>query len=335
LDSGADKLSLLTSNHLTRALAPFYLLSFFLHALRLARNAGVILSHWMIPSGFVGACVSLVMGKPHIVIEHSGGLRALQRLPGGMWLTRFILAGSCRVITVSEELRERLIEWVPDARHKTIIIPMGVDYKAFMSKNGDKEASLSALGSSNRPVIFYLGRLSEVKGVDHLIRAVGGLKGAELVIAGDGEQESELKLLADQVGVRALFLGRVGDAQKRAWLRRSDVVVVPSVVLESGRTEGMPVVCLEAMAASKPVIASRVGGLPEVIRDGKNGLLVGPGDVAGLRRAIERVLNNEVLRGAMGVAALQTAKRFDWDVIATRFENLIQSAIHERRVRHN
>jgi glycosyltransferase involved in cell wall biosynthesis len=134
------------------------------------------------------------------------------------------------------------------------------------------------------PHLLYAGRLSEEKGVRELARAARGLP---LVVVGDGP-------------LRALFPQAVGLVPPRevgAFYERAAVVVVPS------RREGYGVTAREAMAYGRPVLATRVGGLVDAVEDGVTGLLVPPGDVAALRRALEELLDDGVRRTTLGAAA--------------------------------
>jgi glycosyltransferase involved in cell wall biosynthesis len=121
----------------------------------------------------------------------------------------------------------------------------------------------------------------------------------------------------------------VGARQREALLAACDVVVVPSRVLAGGRTEGTPVVCLEAMAAGRVVVASRTGGLGDVIVDGQNGLLFEPGDHRMLREKLMLALGDEELRRRISTNARRTAQAYDWSRIGDRFSKIIESALEE------
>ncbi|MBI3949640.1 MAG: glycosyltransferase [Acidobacteria bacterium] len=329
LDSATDHWPTLKRSRLARVVLPFYLASFFWQALRLARQADALLSHWLIPSGLIAACIASWLGKPHVVIEHSGALRVLMHLPGGRWMTRMIVRRSRHLITVTEELRQKLIELAPEAEERTSVISMGVNTSRLGPTDHDVSPEESRSQWNGSRVVLYLGRLAEVKGVAHLIEAMDGLEGAVLIVAGNGEYKSKLEHLSGRRNMQVLFLGAVAEDEKRAWLNRCDVVVIPSVVLTNGQTEGLPVVCLEAIAAGKPIIASRVGGLPEVIRDGENGLLVEPANAGALRAALARVLDSQPLRSTLSTQARLTAQQYDWDVVGKKFTRLLERVIHE------
>jgi glycosyltransferase involved in cell wall biosynthesis len=150
------------------------------------------------------------------------------------------------------------------------------------------------------PRLAIVGRLIPIKAHDVLLRAVArareGLPGLTLEIAGDGELEPELRATATRLGLdeAVTFLGRV--APVAPVLERAEVVVVPSF------GEGFGMVALEAMERGRPVIASDVGGLPEIVADGRTGILVPPGDVEALARSIAELAGDPVRAAAMGAA---------------------------------
>jgi glycosyltransferase involved in cell wall biosynthesis len=145
------------------------------------------------------------------------------------------------------------------------------------------------------PEVLYAGRLSAEKGVEDLAAASEGLN---LVVAGDGP-------------LRALFpqaLGMLSREELFAVMRRTAVVVCPS------RRDGFPVVCAEALAHARPVVASAVGGLPDMVVDAATGILVSPRDPQALRAAIERLLGDRELRRRLGEAGRRRiAEICDWD----------------------
>lgn len=329
---------LLSRNWAIKFLSIISLLSFFKDALRVALRADAICSHWLMPSGFIGAVISRALRKPHIVIEHSGAVHMLARIRCGRVLARFIAGGSYRVITVSEDLKNKFLRLCPEAMSKMEVIPMGSGSVApeliviepecdFRETRAEARALKRENVSSRRRSVLFLGRLSKVKGVDVLLKAVAELNDTQLLIAGDGEQRCELEELARRLSVDALFLGRT-DAKRRDYLFSvCDAVVIPSLALSSGRTEGMPVVCLEAMSAGKPVIASRVGGLAEVIVDGKNGMLFNAGNHRALAKTLKLVLADSQLRKRLSANAERTAAEYRWPLIAARFNQIIKDSL--------
>jgi glycosyltransferase involved in cell wall biosynthesis len=151
-----------------------------------------------------------------------------------------------------------------------------------------------------------------------------GLTRAQLVVAGDGEERERLEVLARRCRAPVRFVGSVDGSEKQKLLQACDVVVIPSVILAHGQTEGTPVVCLEAMAAGKAIIASRVGGIPEIIQDGVNGFLVEPARIGELRKTLQRVLDDEILRQRVGCQARLAVQPVDWRVIGQHYRRLIR-----------
>ncbi len=174
-----------------------------------------------------------------------------------------------------------------------------------------------------QPVLLSIGRLTAVKGFDVAIRALVDVTGAVLVIIGDGEDSAKLAALADEIGVneRVFFLGRCDHRRVMTAIRTCDVFVLSSY------TEGLSHVLLEALSESKVTVATAVGGNPEVITDGENGLLVPSGDPAALAAAIQRVLGDKVLAEHLRDGAGVRSKDFSWETLVNRTEKLLAAAI--------
>jgi glycosyltransferase involved in cell wall biosynthesis len=148
---------------------------------------------------------------------------------------------------------------------------------------------------------------------------------ARFVMIGDGPLRKPIEASARRWGIdrRVLFTGEVADA--RALLPQIDVLVVPS------RTDGAPLVVLEAMAAGTPVVSSRVGGIPEQIGDGEDGLLVGPGDLGGFVAAIRMLLEDPGLRGRLAMGGRERDGHRSFEETLGRLETIYRVAILEAR----
>ena len=330
LQASRDFNNLSSESRVVKAALLISLLCFFARAVRLAFKADVVCSHWMLPSGLAGAVIARALGRPHMLVEHSGALHMLARMRGGRAIARFIINNSDRIITVSADLRDKLTELCPEAARKIEVIPMGIRLNG--SKKGRTGITESAkpetcLRTPRLRCILFIGRLTGIKGVDSLLRAMKQIDGAQLLIAGDGEMRAELDSLARELSVDAKFLGSVGAEERSRLLAACDMVVIPSLVLPSGRTEGMPVACLEAMAAGRAVIASRAGGLAEVIVDGYNGLLFEPGDHFRLAERLNLVLGDADLKLWLEANARRTVARFEWSQTGLRFSKIIKGIL--------
>jgi glycosyltransferase involved in cell wall biosynthesis len=161
------------------------------------------------------------------------------------------------------------------------------------------------------PHVLFVGRLSEEKGVDELLEATSGLP---RVIVGDGPLRARVPEAVGFVAPHALG----------PYYERAAVVVCPS------RREGYGVVAREAMAHGRPVVATAVGGLADAVEDGVTGILVPPRDPAAVRAAVERLLQDEELRGRLGAAARTSAsERFSWDVATQETIRAYRDALHQ------
>jgi glycosyltransferase involved in cell wall biosynthesis len=218
-------------------------------------------------------------GKPYVVQVWGTDVELARRAPR---LARGILRGARLVIAASTDLAERALALgALDVR----VIPSGVDLPREIGPEAEP------------PEILFAGRLSPEKGVFELLEATQGLN---LVAAGDGP-------LRPRVPVA---LGFVPHDQLQQLYARAAVVACPS------RREGFGVACLEAMAHARPVVATAVGGLRDLVVDGETGFLVPTRDPAALRVALDRLLADRELRRQLGIAGRERAQRqFSWQAV--------------------
>lgn len=196
------------------------------------------------------------------------------------WLQRWALRQMAAIIVPSAYLRKIVSGWGIDPQRIHVI------YNAFEpSENGPSPVKIG-LNTSYR--LITVCRLVNWKGVDELIKIVAQLTETGLIVVGDGPERSRLETLAYDLGVseRVCFTGQVPRAEVPAYLKAADLFVLNS------RYEGLPHVVLEALAAGKPVVATSVGGTPEVVQHGVNGLLVPPGDSKWLGEAVQEMLTH-------------------------------------------
>jgi len=306
--------------------AAISLACFFIHAFVVALRCDVICSQWLVPSGFIGAMISRISGRPHIAVEHSGAIHVLRRMRGGRGIVRFIVANSFQVITVSSDLKHKLVALCAEAAAKTRVISMGVNVTDENLANGI---------SNKRPrSILFIGRLTEIKGLDVLLKAIEGIDDVVLTIAGDGPLRRDLDRRSRELSVRASFAGHVTAAERQALLEKCDAVVIPSRELADGRCEGTPVVCLEAMAASRLVIASRVGGLAEVITDGHDGLLFDSEDHRMLREKLMTALADDSLRERIAMNGRRAIESYNWTAIGAKFIRVLNGSLDNGPITH-
>ncbi|HJS59335.1 MAG TPA: glycosyltransferase, partial [Vicinamibacteria bacterium] len=170
--------------------------------------------------------------------------------------------------------------------------------------------------------------LVEKKGFRHLIEAAAPVAGVRVAIAGQGDLRGELEALARERRSPVAFAGALDREAMAAALQAADVAVVPSVVDSAGNVDGLPNALLEAMAAGRAVVASRVAGIPDVVTDGKDGLLTAARDVTALQAALVRLRDDAALRERLGRAARTTvAETLSWDSATRAFEDCYRQAI--------
>ena len=239
-----------------------------------------------------------------IVLARVGGARVVGHLHGG-WFhefhrraalpLRWLVQGTCRLLSAAwvlgPALRECFAGLVPGPRVR--VVPNGVP---------DPGAGPRPLDRARPFTVLYLGQLSQPKGVDDLIAAFASLPAADarLTIAGEwltraDERRIRAAIAASPARARIELIGTVDAAGKARCLEGADVLVLPT-----RQPEGQPLVVLEAMAASLPVIATRRGAIPDMVHDGITGVLVPEADPAGLASALERLERDRALGARLG-----------------------------------
>lgn len=221
----------------------------------------------------------------------------------GLWLRprqrrieRVLSAFSAKVICVSEAVREFVVQRERIPRSRTEVIYNGIPDPSLP----DRASARRRLGiREDARVLGCVASLEPHKGHAVLLEAVRiartSLEDLVLLVAGDGSLRADLEARAREAGIPAIFTGRLADV---GWALAAE----DAMALFSLEREGLPRSILEAMAASKPVIGSRVGGIPELIGDGVNGLLCGPGDAPGAADCIVKILGNASSARSMGAA---------------------------------
>lgn len=212
------------------------------------------------------------------------------------------------VVAVSRAAADRLVELGGMDASRLCVIYNGIDTTPFFADhNSEPGRSLRQRLdiSSNQPIILVPSVLRAGKGHEVLIQAMPGIwhrhPGAHLLIAGSGEQETALRALAQPYGDKVHFLGNRTDIPELMAI--SDLVVLPSF------SEALPTALIEAGAAAKPVVATRVGGAEEVVKDSQTGLLVKPGTPDALADAISTILEDKEMAERMGSAGLERISR--------------------------
>jgi len=314
------------------ALAPIVAAS----AVRMARSViasraiDVVHAHWVVPNGALGALAAGRSGPPLVVTLHGSDAAISERSPRIERVTRWTFGRAAAVTAPSNDLLERARRLGAPATSE--LVQWGADAARFSQPGEPRESARSRLGvAKDETLVVAVGRLLPVKGFAYLVDAVAEaaseLPSLRLVVVGDGDERSELERRATPLGPRVVFTGAVEPEQVPSYLAAADMVAVPSIHHE-GYVDGLPNVVLEAMAAGKPVVASRVGGLRDVIRDGDNGVLVPEQDVGALAGAITRLARDPELRMRLGSAGQRLVRdELTWEAVGERLESVFERVV--------
>ncbi|GAB4339421.1 MAG: glycosyltransferase family 4 protein [Candidatus Abyssubacteria bacterium] len=292
-------------------------------------------------SNFYGRFAALIARRPAIVTTVHTDLPAVisDDYPNTLMraavlaMNSFMNRYAARLITVSETMRRNMVEWgiAPD---RISVIYNGVDTQAVRCENFAGAETRQSLGvtDADEIIIGAAGRLVPVKNFDMFLRAARAVldRGlcARFILVGDGPQRDYLEKLAAELGLREklVFLGWRGDLARV--LSALDICVITS------KTETTSLVALQAMALSKPVVATNVASLPEIVAHGKTGLLTELDDVSGLADSLERLIRDRELREQLGRNARTRVKnRFDIHRMAEETYQVYEQALTARR--HN
>ncbi len=285
-----------------------------------AYSIDIVHAHWAVPSGFL-ACLAC-RNIPVVTTLRGSDVNLFGKHFFIRHLVKYTLQRSTKITALANDLREVAIELGAD-NGKIEVIPSGIDTSLF--KPIDKKTTRTILGMKNYFQIIFAGNLISLKRVDMLIRVCSRLfrhyPHIYLTIVGEGPERAKLEQLARDGDLENVqFTGRIAYDKMPLYIGASDVLVLPS------KSEGLPDCVQEAMACGVPVIASNVGGLPELIEDGINGYLVNSEDE--LQTCLEKLIKHPELAASMGVNALEFAKRnLRLDAVVEQTEKLYNSVL--------
>lgn len=301
------------------ALVPGYVAAGSRAAAQVAREGGfdVVHAFWPVPQGVLGLHAKRKTGLPLVSTFFGVELTWMERqFPFLAPLLRRIVRGSDAVTAISTYTAQRLQAQVPGV--DPAIIPFGAAVDA------PPEPPPYSYDGARPFELLFVGRLVERKGVHLLLDALAALPPGRRVVLdvlGDGPDRPKLQEQAERLGLgeRAVFHGFVPKEELQRRLATCDAFVLPAVIDAKGDTEGLGVVLLEAMSYARPVIASAAGGIVDIVRDGRNGFLVPPGDASALASAIGRMMDDPAAARTLGLNGREDVERgFSWDVIADR-----------------
>ena len=256
----------------------------------------LIHAHYIMPPGLISVFCGMLLGVRTAITIHGSDIFVLARNPLLQSLIKFILKKADYVFVVSDSLKNEVLKLgIEGMEDKLSVTYNTVDIKRF---NPDKMTNFKEEMhiDPEKPVILFVGNLVWQKGVEFLIRAKEFLnEDAVIVIVGGGPLFEELKGIVEFEDINdVIFTGARDDVDKI--MPAADVFVLPSV------SESFGIVILEAMASGKPVVATNVGGIPEIVND-ETGIIVRPEDPVALAEAIDKILKDKELQKRFSKAA--------------------------------
>ncbi|MFQ5744146.1 MAG: glycosyltransferase family 4 protein [Acidobacteriota bacterium] len=296
-------------------------------------SVDLVHAHWLLPNGPIVAAALRGCRQPFIISCHGSGVFLCQRHRWAAALARRALRSCSAVTACSRELADRVerlgagpeVEWIPYGVDTALFTPLKPEQCEAMRDSIARRHGLSPQGRW----ILAVGRLVPKKGFDQLVAALpwvlSHVPSVQLLIAGAGPMAASLRQQAAVTGVedRVHLLGPLAHQKLPDYYAAADVVAVPSVHGPGGNVDGLPNTFLEALASGAAVVASRVGGIPDVARDGETVVLVPEEDIGSLAAALSEVLTDEKRCRALSEAARADAERhLGWEEVARRFEQL-------------
>lgn len=309
---------------------PFFLASFFIAAIKNIKTYDILHCHWSI-AGLVGVMVGKLYKKKVVLMVHGAEVFVLGKNP----VLKFVLKHADCLISNSTFTRDKTQEVYP-AKHSVVISP-GVDTNRFYHQSKISNLRYYLNIAADEIFVFTLGKFIPRKGFEYLIKAFHiivnqkEIKNIKLRIGGRGPLKPEYERLINQYLLNDFigFLEYIRDEDIASYFSDADMFVLPSIIDDRGDTEGLGVVLLEANACRTPVIGSKVGGIPDIIKNGVNGFLVEQKKPDDLAEKIIRLAGDRKLREQMGENGRKVVnENFNWDRIAKRIIEIYGSKLN-------
>lgn len=281
-----------------------------LHALNSVKPEIIHVQDFLLgPCGFVA---KRMFKRPYVVWGRGYEFRDLP------FRTAAVLKDAEAVIALTDDMRNELQKI---CSREIPVIPNGIDAERFERVSRDDARRQLGIEPAQK-IVLYVGRFYPVKGVKYLVTAMGQIRREEenaiLMLVGYGSEEENLRLLVKELGLSdcVRFVGAVQNDLIPAYMAASDVLVLPSI------SEGFPMVSLEAMAASLPIVATDVGGIPSIVEEGINGFVVTPGDAAQIADKVSSILCDPELSHFFATNNKSKAQRYTWDRVVHDLEGV-------------
>jgi len=320
----------LKKNKLNCILIPFFIIGEIIALYKLTKKIKpeIIHAHWLLPQGLIAALVHIITGVPYVITVHGGDIYGLQgKIPTALKCIAIRYAAS--ITAVSKDIRKRLKQLsitIPPIE----VIPMGVDSELFHFNKKDQK--LREKFGINGPFLLFVGRLTEKKGVQYLISALPEVfkhfPETKLLIIGTGEQEKELKQYAKDIGLdqQIIFAGAISNHELPKFFATADIFIGPSIKTADGDTEGFGLTFVEAAMAGCIVVGTDVGGIADVIQNGKTGFLIKEKSPEAITQVLLNILQKQVDVSAIRDKARQEMiSQFNWKLIEKKYRRILDS----------
>ena len=231
-------------------------------------------------------------------------------------ISKLVLPSADAVIALTEDMRGEMQKL---CNREIFVIPNGIDLERFENLSRAKARSELQIKETEK-IILFVGTLRAVKGVKYLIQAMSIMGqnsiNARLILVGNGEERQSLQGLTKELDLEedVTFVGKVPNEEIPQYMIASDVFVLPSL------SESFGIVNLEAMACGLPIVATKVGGLPEIIEEGKNGFLVEPKNLEQIAEKVRLLLGDDELRRRISENNKTRVKEYSWESVVDRLE---------------
>ena len=298
-----------------------YFITAIFAAIRSRVKPNVIIAHTGYAPLFVGYILSKILNTPFIPVMHGSDIRTVGRSSWIKYIQKMVLVKSTRILCVSEEIKGILVEEYRIQRPTIRIVTNGFDKEllAYQYKKID----------SNRPKLVFVGYLRWEKDPLLALKVINQLKEKKsnilLTLIGEGDLRKEMEAYIDKSGLKkhVRLIGRRPHNEVIRTMTESDIFILTS------RHEGRPIALIEAMALAKPIVATNINGVRELIEHEQNGLLVPVNNADAMAKKIQDILRNQELAAALGKQARVSVSRMSWQHIATIYDNLIDEVLSE------
>jgi glycosyltransferase involved in cell wall biosynthesis len=291
-------------------------------------RADLVHAYWVVPGGFIGLIAGWITGRPVVATAAGSDLTVAPQHPFVRLLTTLTLKRIDRLLPVSRSLAQVAVELgLPINKARTIHGPVGIDVQEFT-----KTQTETSMCEGYEKCLIWVGHLTPPKRLDTILRAmvrvVSNHSDCHLVVAGDGKLRFSYERLVEELDIKTHihFQGSVPHPQVLQMLRSADFLI------HCSEHEGLGIAIMEAMAAALPVVASRVGGVPDLVYEGKTGFMLSPDDVEGYADRIIALLKNDQLRKELGNNGRKFAEKYlNKDTILSQTEEVYQNVLNERK----